>query len=141
MTTKVREKRTLFFGFDAFCDHRQAHCLAERNNGLCHGAACRIRDNLADEGAINFELIPRQAFKVTHRGAARTKTIQRKAHAMRFELFHLGDNIIHVVQQHALSKLKLEAFRSGSSPAQHSQNMFDEFGLAELPGTDVHGNR
>src|ERR1035441_184872 len=76
MAAQVGQESPLFFAFHTFGNHRQAHGTAQRNNGLCDGAARCVGQNVPDKRAVDFQLVQWKALEIGQRGVARSKVVQ-----------------------------------------------------------------
>src|ERR1035438_8225086 len=69
LAPEIHEELPLCLGFNSLSDYRQAHCPAERDNGLCNRPTMAIGQDIPHESPIDFELVQRQAFQIPWGGA------------------------------------------------------------------------
>jgi len=65
----------------AFCHHGQAQVVGHADGGGANGGVIAVGLQFLDEGAVQLEVVQRQAFQVGQRGVAGAKVVDRQAHA------------------------------------------------------------
>ena len=60
---------------------------------------------------------------------------------MRLESCYFGNDIVHIIQQHAFGQFQLEGQRISPGAIQRRQHPFHKIRLPELPRTDVDRKR
>ena len=137
VASKFFKMIALCFGFHAFGNDREAQRVAEGNDGLRNDLALDVGHHVADEGAIDLQLVNGQAAEVGQRGIAGSKIVDRELHALCLESFHKDDGFLDVFNQHALGEFELELAGICAGALKHSQYPIDEARLAELHSADV----
>ena len=70
VATELPQKGQLIRCLDALGDHFQSQVVGQRNDGPHDCRIVAAGDYVADEGAVDFELVERQASQVTQAGVA-----------------------------------------------------------------------
>jgi len=137
VATHAGEAVALLFRLHAFGNDRQTHGAAERDDGLSDGGAAFFGENIADERAIDLDLVEGQFLQVSQRRVAGAKVVEREPQSMGLEFLHLVADVLHVFNQNAFGEF--EAQFGGVCPGaiESRQNLLDKFRLMELPGADV----
>src|SRR5215469_3030463 len=95
------------------------------------GCVGRILD-IADEAAVDLELVERERAQIEQARIAGTEVIEREAHPQRFELLHRRGGILDVADERAFGELELKPCGRKPSFSQDALDDGDEVWTAEL---------
>ncbi len=136
-----RQRILLLDAFDPLGDDRQTQGPGESDDRARDHFVVGVGQQIPHEGLVDLQLIERQLLQVRQRRVTRAEVVEGKAHAPCLQGTHLGDDVLDIVEQHALGELQLEIARVRAASGENGQHLVDEVRLPKLPGTDVDRNR
>ena len=133
------EEAPLGLVLDAFGNHFEAEAAGHADDGLDDHRIAGIGLDVADEGAVDLQLIERQPAQIGKRRIAGAEIVHRKTDTEQFQRLHLFDGVGDVVQHHTLGQLQFQTQWIGSARVDDRAHLIDEIRLAKLAGADIHG--
>ena len=135
-----RDQRQLLGRLDALDDDRKAQFGAELGDAAQQHQRTVARLDPLEEGAVDLDLVERQALQVAEARVAGAEIVERDAHAEIADLVQEQARRARVLEQHRLGDFDLEPARVEAGFAQHLLDRLDDVAAAELAGRQVDGH-
>src|SRR5690606_27304481 len=96
------------FGLDALGNHRHAQVVGNADDGLGEVRVFLVVGQVADEGAVDLQLVELEALEVGERGVAGAKVVDGQLDAQRVNRVERGRDVGQLGHEGALGDLEFE---------------------------------
>ena len=127
----------LLLGLDAFDDGGDAEAARQPHHGADDGLAVLAHQHVADERAVDLDLVEREVPQIGQRRIAGAEIVHRNPHADLAKLMQERERVGLVLQQHGLGDLEVEPAGGKARRRQRVQRQLHEIAALELHGRQV----